>query len=479
MNNTFYFYDLETTGFSARAGRIMQFAGQRTDTSLNPIGNPHNFLIKITPDILPDPDAILVTGITPQKTLEEGISEAEFLKVFHSEIATPDTIFTGFNNIRFDDEFIRFTNYRNFYDSYEWQWSNGRSKWDIMDVCRMTRALRPEGIKWPFSSDGKPSGRLELIANVNKIEHLHAHDALSDVFATIGVAKLIKEKQSKLFNYLLKIRDKKQVEKLVSSGDPFVYTSGKFSSDFEKTTIALTITAHPNQSGSVFVYDLREDPNQFLGMSVKEIAQNMQKWKFEEGELRLPVKQLQYNRCPAVAPVSVLDDKTKKRLKIDDKKIKDHLKILISSDLGDKVLEAVRLNEKDKQTNFIVDIADVDAQLYEGFFNDADKKKISTVRAADETKLADLNPDFNDSRLKKLLVLYKARQFPKSLNETEQKEWDLYRTTRLMSGDSGSRIEKYVARINELSSEPSLKDKNRYLLEELLLYGQSIIPYEP
>jgi len=191
-------------------------------------------LIKITDDILPEPDAVLITGITPQKTKSDGITEAEFLKHFHKNIVLAGTIFVGFNNIRFDDEFIRFMHYRNFYDAYEWQWQDGRSKWDLLDLTRLTRALRPEGIEWPFASDGTPTNRLESLAEVNKLQHDSAHDALSDVNASIAVAQLIKNKQPKLFDYLLTMRTKYKVAELVGSGKPFVYASGRYSSENQK-----------------------------------------------------------------------------------------------------------------------------------------------------------------------------------------------------------------------------------------------------
>src|SRR3954451_6528569 len=120
MAASFFFYDLETSGFDPRSARIMQFAGQRTDMDLKPIGEPVNVLIKLTPDVVPSPDAILITGITPQQTLADGLTEAEFMKLFYDEAVRPDTVFVGFNNIRFDDEFMRFMHYRNFYDAYEW-----------------------------------------------------------------------------------------------------------------------------------------------------------------------------------------------------------------------------------------------------------------------------------------------------------------------------------------------------------------------
>src|SRR3954451_6576935 len=111
MAASFFFYDLETSGFDPRSARIMQFAGQRTDMDLQPIGEPVNVLIKLTPDVLPEPDAILLTGITPQQTIADGVTEAEFLKLFYDQVVQPDTTFMGFNTIRFDDKFMHFLNY--------------------------------------------------------------------------------------------------------------------------------------------------------------------------------------------------------------------------------------------------------------------------------------------------------------------------------------------------------------------------------
>lgn len=476
---TLYFYDLETSGINPRSSRIMQFAGQRTDLDLVPIGDPDNIIVKLSEDILPDPDAIMITGISPQQTLADGIIEADFLDYFHKKIALKGTIFAGFNTIRFDDEFIRFTNYRNFYDAYEWQWQDQRSKWDILDVVRMTRALRPDGINWPFTPDGKASNRLELLTSVNRLDHFNAHDALSDVNATIAVARLIKQKQPKLFDYLLSMRDKNAIAKLVNSSEPFVYTSGRYSAEFEKTTVVISIASHPVQKGSVFVYDLRYDPAPFADMSPEQLAELMAKYKFEEGDLRLPVKQLQFNKCPAVAPMNVLDMASKNRLKIDTEIVNNNLQKLAKiEDFGDRIQEAVRINEKQRQQSIVSDINIVDNQLYDGFFNDYDKEKMRLVRESKQDQLADLSLDFADSRLGNLLLLYKARQFPSSLNIDEQSEWQTYKKQKILDGDQESPLAKYFSRIDQLSKQSGLTKNQQYLLEELKLYGQSIVPYD-
>ncbi len=471
----FYFYDLETTGFNSREGRIMQFAGQRTNLKMEPIGQPDNMLVKISDDILPDPDAVLITGITPQKTLSDGITEAEFCNYFAEKINLPKTIFVGFNNIRFDDEFMRHLFYRNFYDAYEWQWQNKNSRWDLLDVVRMTRALRPEGINWPFASDGKPSNQLGLLTAVNKLDHLNAHDALSDVQATIAVAKLIHDKQPKLFNFLLDIRNKQAVDDFVMKQKKFVYSSGKYASQYEKTTVVANLGKN-NRGDGALVYDLRFDPAPYAELTVEELADAWRRWKPEEG-LILPIKTLKFNHCPAIAPLNVLDEASQKRLQIDLKKIEaNYDKLQNIKDWPDKLLAALEKLDKDRQQRFLPDEQDVDNQLYDDFFSNTDKQAMSLVRAAEPAELADLQSYFKDNRLKALLPLYKARNFKKYLTPEETKNWEKYRQNRLMSGATDSRLARYMARIEELKAQPKLRGQNKYLLTELELYGQSVAP---
>jgi exodeoxyribonuclease-1 len=476
MAASFYFYDLETTGINSRSGRIMQFAGQRTDLNLKPIGEPDNILIMLSDDILPEPDAIMITGITPQSTRADGITEAEFLRYFQEHICSPNTIFVGYNNVRFDDEFIRHTLYRNFYDAYEWCWLNGKSRWDLLDVVRMTRALRPDGITWPFAPDGKPSNRLELLTSVNGLDHAKAHDALSDVNATITLARLLRNKQEKLFDYLLKMRDKKLVAELVGSGQPFVYTSGKYPTAYEKTTVAISLGEHPGKQG-VLVYDLRRDPSFLKDITPEAIAIAWQT-RVEDETKRFPIKTLQFNRCPAVAPLEVLKvGDTAERLKLDMTKLEQHRRALKAiPDLRDKLLKALDIMDKRRQASFLVDERDVDNQLYDGFFNDTDKTAMRVVRAAEADELSSLHLTFHDARLNTLLPLYKARNFPRVLTDEERETWEKFRYHKLVDGGSRSVVSRYFTRLGELAARKDLTSNQKYLLEELQLYGESIMP---
>lgn len=471
MAESFFFYDLETSGTNPREDRIMQFAGQRTDLELNVIGDPINVLVKMGEDVLPQPDAILVTGITPQMTLADGITETEFFKMFSEEIVQNGTIFVGFNNVRFDDEFMRYGFYRNFYDAYQWQWDKDCSRWDILDLSRLTRALRPEGIEWPFAPDGKPSNRLELLTAVNGLDHVDAHDALSDVRATIAIAGLIRQHQPKLFDYMLSMRGKKAVEKLVNSQKPFVYVSGKYSSEYEKLTVVSNLGKHPDK-GDSFVYDLRHDPSQYLDMTVEELVEAW-RWKEDKDAVRLPVKVLRYNRCPAIAPMTVLRDQDYERLKLDKLIIAKHAEILAKdAEFYQKIVDAVAIIDTEyKQTALVKDEKNVDGELYDGFIADSDKPVMREVRSADPTEIAEFITKLHDPRLKALLPLYKARNYPEHLTDEEHSSWEQFRSAKIHKALPG-----FVKRLQELSVSEDVTDKQHELLQELQLYAESIFP---
>ncbi|HET7302596.1 MAG TPA: exodeoxyribonuclease I [Candidatus Saccharimonadales bacterium] len=477
MSASFFFYDLETSGINPRQSRIMQFAGQRTDMQLNPIGDPVNLHIKMTRDILPDPEAVLLTGITPQQTLAEGITEAEFLRYFTDEIATENTIFLGFNTIRFDDEFLRYLHYRNFWDAYEWHWQDGRGRWDMLDVVRMTRALRPGGIQWPFDAKGRPTNRLELLTGLNKLSHEHAHDALSDVYATIEVAKLVKQSQPRLFDFLFTMRDKYKVADLVESNQPFVYTSGQYSGDFEKTTVAVRVCANTKKQGS-YVFDLRYDPAPFMVMTPEQLAKKWQ-WQKERdpNDPRLPVKTIAYNKCPAVAPLSVLDEAASKRLKVDKMSVQKHAATLASdTSFADRLVKAAEILEKQTQSSLFANEQHVDAQLYDGFFEGRDKQMLRAVRAAKPEELNEEAFHFSDQRLRALLPLYKARNFPKTLTPEEQETWQAFCKQQLLGGGEHSRMANYMRLLQTIAQRDTLTDHQQYLLQELQLYAESIMP---
>lgn len=478
MRKTFYFYDLETSGLKSRADRIMQFAGIRTDEDFQPIGEPANLLVELTDDTLPSPGAVMVTGITPMATRTDGISEREFCRFFSEEVAIPDTTILGYNSVRFDDEFIRNTLWRNFYDPYEWQWREGRSRWDMLDVVRMTRALRPDGIKWPVTDEGKPTNRLELITKENKISHEHAHDALSDVEALISVTKLIQEKQPQLFDFLYKMREKEAVLKLVNlqAPKPFVYSSGRYGTEHNFTTVAYPIA--DAGKGQVLVCDLRYDFDDLLkqeeaARKAGEIDESKpwperEPWEREYFPI---IKKLQYNHCPAVAPLGVLDkDGGWARIGLDKETVQKNLAAIKHHPEFVRRMANLAKREYPKER-------DVEQQIYDQFTGKTDMNICAVLRANEGPELAKFHPKFEDQRLNELLIHYKGRNFPSTLSEQEQQAWQEYRRSRLEASAPGFLKEMSIIRKELDEGKPragrSVKECE-FLLEELQLWYQSL-----
>ncbi len=470
--SSFFFYDLETSGLSPSLQRIMQFAGQRTDSDLNPIGEPLNVLVKLTEDILPDPEAVMITKTTPQMTLADGISEPELIKLLTNEVFTPDTIIVGFNNIRFDDEFLRFTCWRNFYDPYEWSYKDNRSRWDILDVVRMTRALRPKGIQWPLDTSGQPTNRLEELSKANGLDHTKAHDALSDVTATIKVARLIKQTQPKLFAYLLDMRLKSKVAELINLKNPvpFVYSSGRYGRTKNFTTVGFPVTS-ASRDGGLAVYDLSVDPEPFFSLTSAQLREKLfasRPEKLKKDFVSLPVKELFYNKVPAVAPITVMDDASWQRLGLDKDAVMRHVGAIKAHPAFAKNLAEAYAQ---KPAYALAD--DVESRLYDGFISDSDKPRMAIVRAADQKTLADFKPDFADDRFNELYLRYKARHYPKLLKEDERQTWDDYRKAKFTLA-----APQFMARLQKIVEADPGSETTQFLATELRLWVETIAPLE-
>ena len=466
MKHSFFFYDLETSGVDMTCDRIMQFAGQRTNLELKPIGPPVNVLVRLSDDVLPNPLAIAITGITPQQA-SRGMNEAEFVAMLQRDVCTPGTIMTGYNSVRFDDEFLRYTLYRNLADPYEWAWKDGRARWDLLDVVRMTRALRPDGIEWPKDNNGDAVNTLVSLSGANHLVHTRAHDALSDVEALIAMSVLIRKTQPKLFNYLLKLKDKREVLAVVKpfAPEPFVYTSVMYGRAYGFTTVAVAIGEGENNA--VITYDLRHDPDLFVDLSEDELAERIFAKTVDleaKKQVRPPVKNLHANKCPAVAPLGTLDAEAATRLDLSLTTVSDHLTKLRASGLVPKLVAAMKLKREYPPHQ------DVDGALYDGgFMSDADKQLQAKLRGMPPEDLAEAKPTFADKRLPELFWRYRARNYPDTLTEGEQALWDTERSARLQGGLKDF-TRCYQGAFEQASPEQASA------LEDLRLWVESIFP---
>ncbi|MCG6202202.1 exodeoxyribonuclease I [Psychromonas antarctica] len=464
--STLYWHDYETFGLNAGADRPAQFAAIRTDLDFNIISEPNEWFCRPPDDYLPNPEACLITGITPQQALQQGLFENEFIKRINTQFSQADTCVLGYNNIRFDDEVTRFTLYRNFYDPYQREWQNGCSRWDIIDLVRACYALRPEGINWPVDENDIPSFRLELLTKANGLAHSQAHDAMSDVYATIAMAKLIKNTHPKLYEYCFNLRKKAHVLSALKIGSytPLVHISGMFPAQQGCVSYVLPLAEHPLNKNAIIVVDLNKDLSALETLSVEEIRQYLYTPTIDlpEGIDRPAIKLVHINKCPIIAPAKTLTEARADELGINRSQCRASLEFL-KSNTG--IAQKCQMVFAEETKNVVA--KSVEEMLYTGgFFSNADKTLINQISASTWEELADANFKFTDKRLDTLLWHYRARNGAHSLTSEEQDKWTRHRQAYLLE-HSQTYIEKLDALALEYRSNPAkielLKQLHNYL----------------
>lgn len=470
MTASIFWYDYETTGIDPRRDRPLQVAGIRTDESLNEIGESLNLYCRPSDDILPHPAACLVTGITPERLESQGLGEAEFMTRLHAELAQPGTCVAGYNTLRFDDEVTRYSLYRNFFDPYAREWQGGNSRWDLIDMVRTAYALRPEGIVWP-QQDGNVTLKLERLTEANGIDHGQAHDALSDVRATIALARLIRERQPKLYDYLYRLRSKQGVLDQIRLHEPLVHISGRFSGARHYLSVVLPLGWHPRNRNALIVCDLAADPAPLLALDADTLRQRLytRRDALAEGQLPVPLKLLHINRCPVVAPLNVLRPQDRERIGIDlDGCLATAQRLLQAKSLWQDKLAPIYTEESFSASE------DPEQQLYDGFIGDRDRRLCEQVRQADPERLAKEQWPFDDPRLPELLFRYRARNFPETLSATEQQQWRDFCRQRLNAAEWGApnTLENFDSAMGEHIANASADD--RAVLEAWAKYALAL-----
>lgn len=477
---TFYWHDYETFGRVPRRDRPAQFAGLRTDADLNEIGEPLMLYCQPAPDFLPDPEACLLTGIVPQTCVEQGVPEHEFAAAIEIELARPGTVGLGYNSIRFDDEVTRHLFWRNLIDPYAREWQNECGRWDLLDVVRCCYALRPEGIEWPRHEDGRPSFKLEHLTAANGLAHEAAHDALSDVRATVALARLIRARQPKLFEFCLKLRRKEAVWAEIGAGRPFLHVSGMYGVERGCMALVWPLAPHPTNKNELVVWDLAQDPAELLELNAQAIRARMfaKQEELPEGQTRLPIKTIHVNKSPIViGNLKTLSPAAAERWGLDMAQGLVHAQTL--AERG-HLLAGIWPDVFQRPENGPFD---VDEDLYGGFIGQEDRRQLNRLRSLDAQALADRVAQgravFEDGRLDELLFRYRARNFPDTLSEEEFQRWQTHCATRLHQGQGGSQtLAQFFESIDRLG-EAADDERTHDILGALYEYAEHIAPPPP
>ena len=476
-NHTFLWHDYETFGAQPRSDRPAQFAAVRTDAELNEVGAPLMLYCRPAPDFLPDPQACLITGITPQQCLQRGVPEVQFAAAIEAELARPGTIGVGYNTIRFDDEVTRFLFWRCLIDPYAREWQNQCGRWDLLDVVRTAHALRPEGIQWPARAEGGTSFKLSDLTAANGLVHEAAHDALSDVRATIALARLIRSAQPRLFDYCLGLHKKDRVAAELGlptapqHARPFWHVSGMFGVERGCLALMWPLAMHAHNKNELIAWDLAHDPRELADLNVDALRQRLftRSQDLPEGVTRLPVKSVHLNKSPMVGTnLKVLTPAVRQRWGLDVEQQLRHAEHARS--LPDmSALWADVFARSDTAAR------DVDEDLYGGFVGNADRRRLESLRKLNGDELARARTGFDDARLGELVWRYRCRNFPETLSGADAARWQAHCAARLHEGAGGARtLAQLVDAIDALSDTASERDAG--ILEALYDYAESIAP---
>jgi exodeoxyribonuclease-1 len=477
-SHTFLWHDYETFGAQPRRDRPSQFAAIRTDANLTELGEPIMLYCQPAPDFLPDPHSCLITGITPQQCLEQGLPEHQFAAAIEQAFSLPGTIGVGYNTIRFDDEITRFLFWRNLIDPYAREWQNECGRWDLLDVVRTAYALRPEGIQWPTRPEGGASFKLTDLTAANALLHEAAHDALSDVRATIALARLIKLAQPRLFDFCLGLHKKSGVAHELGMpiaprhARPFWHVSGMFSVERGCLALMWPLAMHPKNKNELIAWDLAFDPRELASLKAADVRLRLfsKAADLPEGVLRLPVKSIHFNKSPMVmGNLKVLSPAMAQRWSVDVQAQLRNAEYALGLPDMSAIWSDVFYHPDGPRP-------DVDQDLYGGFVSNSDRLRLNDLRAMSPYELAHARPAFEDERLPELLFRYRARNFPEGLTDDEAQRWEEYRAGRLFDGAGGARtVEQLFDQIDELSSDTD--ERGEAILGALYDYAESIAPH--
>ena len=475
-SESFYWHDYETSGADVAIDRPLQFAGVRTNEHFEVIGEPLVIYCRPSPDFLPHPTAVRITGISPYTAKDEGCVERDFIGQIHHELNQPGTCGVGYNSIRFDDEITRYALYRNFFDPYARERGQGRSRWDLIDVARAFYALRPTGIVWPERDDGLPSFRLEELSAANGIDHGQAHDALSDVMATIGLARLLRGAQPALFDALYALREKQAVAPLldVAAMKPVIHVSGMFGAERSNLAVIVPLAQHPTNRNEIICADLARDP-EFLDLSLETVRERLftpQK-DLAPGVQRPSIKTIKLNRSPVVLTTDWLKDGSAERLGLDGDQHRQSLAAIRA--VRDADTQGFRSHIQaiyaDRQ---FAPRTDPDTMLYGGFFDRSDSAQFPRIQGATPEELSRNSWVFKDQRLPELLFRYRARNYPDSLSPSERAQWREHCRGHLTESGPYT-ISQFETDLAEELSKNDLSDRQRSALVDLKRYGQRLI----
>lgn len=497
---TSFYHDYETSGADTKRDRPVQFAGIRVDESLNTVDVFDSIYCKLPDDVLPHPMAFVVTQMMIDEVQELGMPEFEFAHQVLNQLGRSNTTSLGYNTIAFDDEMTRNLFHRNLINPYEREWKNGNSRWDLINVVRMAAAIFSGKIyedgsnifNVPLNDDGKKSFRLEDLSVANGIEHENAHDALSDVYATIGMAKIINDKEPEFFSLLESRKSKNLVSEdfINSKPEPILLCSSFFGG--ERSYVSFVIPLCVSSKNKNEVYCVKLESKQDIANLIDFTVEDITKLIFEKSDVlkengltRPALTTVRINACPVylttndiknIYPDTESREAFYKSINVNTEDLAEAYRLYRSN--IDILVEKAR-GVFDSQNFESNPDEDVDLTIYSGGFPSNEETMLKNsfnndlkIAKNDEDRLNVFNRYLEKSsgKIKEQIFRVAFRSYPDvavNLGEKAVKKWHNHCYERI-NGESdavGLNYESFLVAVEEIRANEKYSDP---LFEEIL-----------
>ena len=456
----YVFYDFETTGLDTKFSQPIQIAAIAVDEDFNQIDDPINVRCRLKDGVIPNPSALLVHKV-PIDILKNEQSFYSMMDFIYNKFSSwGPAIFIGYNSIRFDEEVLRSSFFQSLYDPYLTN-TNNNTRTDLFKIILGLSSLDENILNIPMNEKNKPSYKLENIAKNNNIEHLSAHDALSDVYATIGIAKIIKEKSPAYWNECMKISSHKKMMEYLISDDYFFAASEHSAANLTFKPISL-LTANPNNQKELAFFDLENDPKKYCDSSVSGIISLI------ESKQKI-VRLYQSNKSPIIISASFLRSKNLLSDK-EDNIFKERSELIKNNDsFINKLNHALVERYEDFQiTRSPSDF--LEEQIYNGeFYSSEDKQRISRFKQCNdpEEKLS-ISKDFKDRRLREICYRILFAETPSVFPENDLKARMNFIADKVFCEEEKvpwCTLEKAKEELEKIKNNDKFKDDSAYICE--------------
>jgi exodeoxyribonuclease-1 len=267
---SFVLYDLETTGLTKGFDQIVQFAAVRTDASLA-ITDRFQIRCRLMPHVIPSPEAMHLAGVGIERLTDPSLPShfgmvTEIRRVLKSWCPA---LFLGFNSLSFDEEFLRQAFYQSLHGAYLTN-TQGSARADVLNLCRLTAALRPKVLKPAVAGDGRHLFKLKALAEANEIVVPLAHDAMADVITTHALCQLIKARAPEIWSQFLRFSTKASVESFITEEDAFLVSETV--GNHHRARIVTYIGKHSTQAIRNYCLDLCADLDVLRALSDEQLT---------------------------------------------------------------------------------------------------------------------------------------------------------------------------------------------------------------